>query len=636
MSSFGYNNRILMVNLSSGEIGLEHPGDAFYRRYVGGANLGAYYLLKNWKKGIGALDPENTIVFAASPLTGTPVPGFSRHSVVSVSPLTGTIVDSEAGGYFGPELKKAGYDAVVITGKAKKPVYLAILDDKVELKSAENIWGRVTKEAEMGIRKDLKEDKAIVTQIGPAGENLVSFACIVNNLKHFNGRGGLGAVMGSKNLKAIAVRGSKKVNVFNEELLREKVKSFAGKFKDNPFNNLLNRLGTAGVTTLQNTDGQLPTKNFQTGVFSKAENLSGEKIHETIFHRAEACYACSVRCKMTVSNETEGFELDPAYGGPEYEGISALGPYTEIGDLLTVAKANEMCNKYGLDAVSMGSIAAFAMECYEKGLITKEEAAGIELVFGNNEALIQLIKAVKERKGIGNLLADGIRKAAEKMGKEAEKLAVHVKGMDFAAHDPRAKVSFGLAYAVQPIGPDHIGHFGDPGLSPDGFDNVPDQLNSFGFYDTHSPDDLDLGKAAFFYYGQMINSFHDVFDICTFTSVPGGTWELSDILELIKAITGWNYSAWELMKLGERRVNMLKVFNVLNGIGAEEDRLPPRMFEPFQSGPRKGAKIEKEALEKTIKAYYQVAGWDSSGVPGKAKLIELGLGWLSERLEKKE
>lgn len=635
METKGYNNKILKIDLTQKEISYDYPGDAFYRQYVGGANLGAYYLLQNYQPNIKALDAENIIVFAASPLTGTPVPGFSRHSVISRSPLTGAIIDSEAGGFFGAELKKAGYDAIVIKGKAKEPVYLAIIDEQVTIRSAKKMWGQTTKEAEIMIREDLEQAKAVVTQIGPAGENMVSFACLVNNLKHFNGRGGLGAVMGSKNLKAIAVKGNGKVKVADSEIIKAKVKKFVDNFKDNPFNNLLHQYGTAGIINIQNTDGQLPTFNFKTGVFAKAENLSGENIAETIFNRAESCYACPVRCKMGVVNHDQNLTIDAAYGGPEYEALAALGSYTGVDHLITVAKANELCNKNGLDAISTGNIIAFAMECYEKGIISKEQTQGIELKFGNKEALLKLIEAIVNREGLGALLAQGIEKASQELGVAAQSLALHVKGLDFPAHDPRGKVSYGLAYAVAPIGADHITHFGDPSLSKELFDTVPDPYNSFGFYNTQEPLVLDKGKAVFFYYGQLINSFYDVFDICTFTTTPGGTWQLDDILDLIKAVTDWNYSAWELMKLGERRINMLKAFNLLNGIDRKADKLPPRMFEAIQSGPRKGAKLDEAALNKTIEDYYQAAGWDNQGVPNSTKLLELGLAWVDELLQQR-
>lgn len=630
--SYGYTGKILRVDLTTETITVDEHPDVFYRRYMGGGNIGAYYLLKELEKGIDPLSPENIIVFAIAPITGAPVAGFSRHSIVSKSPLTGLIGDTEAGGFFGPELKFAGYDAVVVKGKASRPVYLWIKDDEVQIKEAGHLWGKNTKETQELIREELDDRKVIISLIGPAGENLVRYASVSNNLKHYNGRTGMGAVMGSKNLKAIAVRGSKKMKIKDRETMKELNRSFGREFLDNAGMKILHERGTAAYIALQNVDGQLPTKNFQTGYLEGAEEFSADRIHETIFHSAEGCYACPVKCKMVVG-ANEPYDIDPDYGGPEYEGLSALGSYTCMQDTHVVAKANELCNRYGLDVISMGAVTSFAMECFEKGLITEEETDGLSLDFGSGEALLTLIERVAFRRDIGDLLAEGVKRAASKLGGEAPSLAMHTKGYEFPAHDPRAKHSLGLAYAVVPIGADHVAGFGDPGLSPKLMESTPEVLRFFGFYDTLDPDFLGEEKAKLYYYGQMINSYKDVLDICTFTSAPGGYWHPQQILDLVRAITGWEVSQWELMKLGERRINMFRVFNAREGAGVADDVLPDRMFEPLTSGPREGQKLDREEFLEAKKSFYEMSGWNENGCPTRGKLVELGIGWVADVLE---
>jgi aldehyde:ferredoxin oxidoreductase len=541
--TYGYSGKILRVDLTTDKTTVEQPSEIFYRRYMGGGALGAYYLLKELEPGIDPLSPGNIIVFATGVPTGFPLAGMSRHSVISKSPLTNTIAESEAGGWWGPELKAAGYDAVVVKGRAEKPVYLWINDGKVDIKSAENIWGRYPDEAQKTLFEELGDKNVRIAMIGPGGERLVRYAAISNNLRHYNGRAGLGAVMGSKNLKAIAVRGKNRPKAADMTALKAIIKEFGAHFKESPALIGLNTLGSAGNVNPLNEDGQLPTKNFRTGYFEEADQISGEHIHETIFYKAEGCFACPIQCKMAVK-AYEPYDIDPEYGGPEYEALASLGAYTMVSDIHAVSKASELCNKYGIDTISTGSSIAFAMECYENGIIRDEDTGGIRLKFGNAEALVKIVEQIGLREGLGDLLAEGTKRAAEHLGKGAHKYAMHVKGYEFPAHDPRAKQSVGLAYATNAYGADHMSTIHDPAFSPGLSKEALEPMNSFGLLDPLPPEDLSEEKVRFFYYTQLISSYLNALDVCMYVCYPMQYWTTSEFINVIKAISGWEVTQW--------------------------------------------------------------------------------------------
>ncbi len=453
----GYNGKVLHVDLTSLKVKVEEPDELFYRTYLGGGGIASYYLLKHLRPGVDPLGPENVLVFASNVISGVPIAGMTRYTVAAKSPLTGGYGEAEAGGFWGPELKFAGFDALVIVGKAAKPSYLWIHDGKVELSSAERVWGLETGPAQEKIREELKEKRARVALIGPAGENLVRFACVVNELKHVNGRTGMGAVMGSKNLKAVAVRGTNKLEVKDLEKFLELSKSLTELINQHGPNKVLRKLGTPNMVMALNTQGILPTQNFRTGVFEGAEKISGEKMAETILKTEEGCYACAVRCKRAVEVPSGPYATDCMYGGPEYETLGSLGSLLCIDDLAAIAKGNELCNRYTLDTISAGVAIGFAMECYENGILTQEDTEGVEFKFGNIEAMLKGIEWIAFRKNpLGDLLAEGVKSAAAKIGKGSEKFALHVKGQELPMHDPRGKTGQGLSFAVSPTGADHI------------------------------------------------------------------------------------------------------------------------------------------------------------------------------------
>ena len=629
--TYGYNGKILRVDLSTGVIRIEEHDEYFYRTYMGGATLGAYYLLKEQKAGVDPFNLENIMVIAPSIVTGTPAPGFSRYAIVSKSPLTGAIADTQAGGFWGPELKFAGYDAIVIKGKAKNPVYLFIQDGEVKIKKAAHLWGKTTGEVEQAIHKEYSDSRVRVLSIGCAGENLVRFANVLSDCKHAAGRLGMGAVMGSKNLKAIAVRGHQKTRMKDEETVRRWARWFSKNFMDNPVNSGLHNLGTGEILLGMNADGQLPTRNFQTGFFERAEGISAETMHKEIFQRSEGCYACPVKCKKVVEAK-EPYSIDATYGGPEYETIAALGSNCAIDDIVAVAKANELCNKYGLDTISTGAVIAFAMECYEKGIITKKDTEGMDLRFGNGKAMINLIEMIAKREGIGDILAEGSKRAARKFGKGTERFAVHVKGEELAMHDGRVKGMVGFGYAVSPIGADHVVVEHDTDFDFNAPDIFIEQMKSLGLLKRCKTIGMDHQKMRMFCYLQNHFSFMDSLCLCVFAFAPVRTFKMSHLVEISSAVTGWELSLWEMMKLGERRVNMFKAFNVREGFTVADDWLPPRMFEPIQSGLRKGSSFSKDELRKMRELYYKMQNWDDEGRPTQAKLIELDLEWVVDEL----
>jgi aldehyde:ferredoxin oxidoreductase len=624
MMSFGYYGKIIYIDLTDSKITIEEKPDSFYRKYLGGYAMGAYYLLRDMDPATDPLDPESIIAFAPGVTTGAPIGGLSRYAVVAKSPESGRLMTSEAGGYWGAELKFAGFDAVIIKGKAKKPVYIWIENENVEVRDAEGIWGSYTADATEKIR-DIHGKRARVVVIGTAGENLVKYACITNESKHFNGRGGLGAVMGSKNLKAIAVKGNKKVPVSNPEVVKLKARRLGKDFIGNGEFEFFHDLGTAPYLSFQNETGQLPTRNFHTGVFENADDISGSRIIKLPEYKGHgACYACPIRCKIEVESKGD-FELDIRYGGPEYETVAMLGSCLCIKDIYKILKANELCNKYGLDTVSVGGSIAFAMECYENGLITKEDTGSLDLRFGNGDAMLELIPMINEKKGFGKILAEGSREASRHIGRGSEKYAMHVKGVEIPGHEPRVKQAYGLSFATTTKGADHMSLVGDPVVAMDAGESSLNMVRPMGISKRMELSDISKEKVRYVYYGQMLMNMMDSLCICQYCFMPH-FFTLKDLEEIIEAVTGWNISLWELMKVGDRCITMSRMFNIAAGLKKEEDWLPERMFEPLESGSTRGKKIDRDNFKKSISLLYGMYGWDEeSGIPGGAKIEELEL-----------
>ena len=625
----GINGKILKVDLSNQQYEIDEKDDEFYRKYIGGRGFALYYMHKEMDPKVDPLSPENMLVFAGSILVGAQGPAIPRLTVCGKSPLTGSFGESEAGGFWAPELKKAGYDAVVVTGRAEKPVYLWIKDGTVEFRDASHLWGKVTGEVQEIIREEHGDKQIHVAQIGPGGENLVRFGNITNKLGHFNGRCGLGAVMGSKNLKAIAVRGTENVELADRDRVLELNRWTAKEGMQTSQGKRLHKSGTWTTVRSNHEAGALPTRNWNKGQFSGVDKISDKSWQESIAREGRGCFACPIRCKRVVEVDNE-LEVDPAYGGPEYETVGALGSTLEIDSKEVIAKANELCNKHTLDTISTGMTIAFAMECYENGLLTREDCDGLDLKFGNGEAALSLIDKIAYREGIGDLLAEGSKRAAEKIGQGAEKYVHHVKGQEVPMHDPRVKTGVGLQYALASYGADHM-------KAPHDTDFVSEEKHGFkslkplGLEKPVDPLSLSDDKVRLFYTLEVYWTLIDILGCCCFGYVPGGPVSLEQLLELIKAVTGEHISLKELMDAAERSIDMARVFNNKIGLTREDDRLADKFFEDFADGPLKGTGgIDRKEFERAVELYYRMMGWDPQTLePERSKLAKMGITWIS-------
>ena len=613
---YGCNGRILRVNLSNKEISVEEPDDNFYRRYMGGRGFIGYYLLKELKPKVDPLGPDNKLIFATGVITGGRIGGSGRNSVGAKSPLTNGYGEAEAGGYWGPELKRTGYDAIIFEGKSEKPVYLWIGNEDPELRDAGHLWGKTTHETQEAIREELGNKLIKTTLIGPAGEKLVRFACIINDVNRAYGRTGMGAVMGSKNLKGVAVRGKRPPALADTEKIKE-----IAKWLNENYSRGFQDTGTSGSVMGLDRGGGLPTRNFREGSFEGAEAISGQTMRDTILINRDTCYSCPVRCKRVVE-VNEPYKVNPVYGGPEYETIGSLGSCCGIDNLAAIAKGNELCNAYSLDTIGTGTTIAFAMDCFENGLLSEKDTDGIELRFGNDDAMVKMVEMIGKREGIGDLLAEGCMRAANKIGKGASEFAMHVKGQEFPMHEPRFKVAMGMGYAISPTGADHNQSIHDSGPTH------PGGLLGLGVLDSLPAYDLSPRKVRMFLYQQHWRSFGNCAGLCLF--LP---YSYNQQAEIVRAITGWDVTTWELMKVGERGTTMARAFNMRAGFTRADDCFPKRIHQPFTSGPLEGVGYGEERLEEAISAYYGMMGWDrETGVPMRGKLQELDIEWVADLL----
>jgi len=617
----GYNGKILRVDLSSGATSVDEPDENFYRQYIGGRGFVSYFLLREMSGGVDALGPENKLVFATGVLTGVPAAGTGRNSVGAKSPLTNGYGDAEVGGYWGAELKHAGYDAIIIEGKSESPVYLWIEDGKVEIKDASHLWGKTTAECENLIQEELGDRRIRVAQIGVAGENQVRYACVINDLSHAAGRTGMGAVMGSKKLKAIAVRGHQKMELSDAKAVHASARELRDWCKVNRSATDMSENGTAGVLMALNTAGGLPTRNFREGVFEGAEKLSAETINDNILVGRRGCYACLIRCKPEVVVK-KPYDVDSTYGGPEYETLASIGSNCGIDDLGAIVKGSALCNAYGLDTISAGASIAFAMECFEQGILTEKDTGGLKLNFGNAEAMVQLVEMIARREGIGKVLADGVARAASVFGNGAENFAINVKGQEVPMHEPRYKAALGLGYAISPTGADHCHNIHDSAY----IRRVGGNLRALGISQPLPAQELSPAKVRMLVYGTLWQHTLNCLVFCQF--VPLAPDKTAD---LVRHITGWNTNVWELLKVGERCIAMAQAFNVREGMTKDDDYLPRRFFTPFTSGPLEGVSINEDELKKARDTYYAMVGWDKgNGAPTLEKLQELDIGWVAE------
>jgi len=600
----GYIGKILRVDLTERRISTEKLDAEIAKKFIGGKGLGAKILYDSLKLGTDPLSPENILIFASGPLTATLAPTSARWAVVTKSPLTNIFLDCQVGGYFGAAMKLAGFDCIIMEGKADSPVYLWVHDGNAEILNAGDLWGKGCFETENTLKKRLGES-AHVASIGPAGENLVRYACISVDKYRQAGRGGAGAVMGSKNLKAVAVRSAgHKIEYADPEGFREAAKKALKVIRENSFIPLRRKYGTPIWVAPVNKAALLPTRNFRTGVFEKAENISGETMRDKIVVKDGTCYNCIIQCWKYTHVESGKYKVDEL-AGPEYESIALLGSDCGVGSIEAVAHASMLCDDLGLDTISTGNSIAFAMECYERGLLTAEDTDGLELKFGNADAEIEMVKKIAYRKGLGNLLAEGVRRASKKIGDGSERFAMHVKGLEIPGYDPRGAFGMALAYATSDRGACHQRAW-----------TVRAEIEG-----KLEPRFSTKGRARFVKETQDERAMCFSLVLCDFAPL-----EVKHFVELLNKATGFNFTVEDYLKTGERIWNLTRLFNVREGITRKDDTLPPRfMEEPLPEGATKEQVVTKEMLDEMLDEYYALRGWDKNGVPTEEKLKELGL-----------
>jgi aldehyde:ferredoxin oxidoreductase len=616
---YGYAGQVLYVDLNTGKTHTEKLTEDYAKKYIGGIGLGMRLWLDNSKAGVEPFSPDNPLVLALGPISGTMFPtGGNGHAFVAKSPETFGIGEAVAHGTFGAELKRAGYDAVILKGKSEKPVYLWIDDDSVQLLDASHLMGKSPSETEDTIKDELGDYYIRVAAIGLAGEKLSRIACILNEKTRAAGRTGLGAVMGSKNVKAIAVRGTRDIVPAKPDEFMDMVQEFHERMKG-PATQKYRTLGTPENVLVHNALYCMPTRNYNNAHFEEANKVSGEVLNEKFVAKIIGCSSCAMRC------EHEVVVPEGPYKGTmtrmEYETLWAMGPYCGIDRLDTIIKGMELANYYGMDAISAGVIAGFAMDCYENGILSKEDLGGIEANFGNSDALLQLLEKMGKREGIGDILAEGVRIAGKKIGKGAAKLAQHIKGLEVTGYDLRCLKTAALGFAVSFRGADHNRH------------------GAYAFDVKGKVDRLKAEKGR----GKMVRDMEDTyalidsFIVCKFAR---GTFykELADMAKLYNLVTGIEMSPEELKRSGERINTIARLINIREGFGRKDDTLPWKvMHMPIpDEGPVQGAVVTQEELDLLLDDYYESRGWTLEGVPTTVKLQELGMDDLLGIVEGKQ
>lgn len=611
----GYWQKTLRVNLTTGDIRVETIEEKDLKAFIGGAGLGAEILRREIPEKIDPLSPENLVIFATGPFQGPSVPGGAKFSIVGISPQTGTYADTAAGANWGPSIKDAGYDILILEGKSPKPVYLQIIDDDVQIKDAAAIWGKDTVESIDAIVKETGDDKLSVATIGPAGERLVAIACIAVDKHSFAGRCGLGAVMGSKNIKAVAVRGTKTVPVADPGKMKQLIKKHQKQIYDTTVENEFRTHGTPGLCETAEGLGDMPIKYWEQDTWPEgAKKLGAPNYTEQLNAKPLPCKYCPIGCHRKVSiTSPEKYRYEGI--GPEYETLGLMGTNLLIDDPKVVTIANDIANRMGLDTISVGAMVGFAVECFEKGWLTTDDTDGFELKWGDAETLLKMTELIGLGEGVGELFAEGTLAAAKKIHPDAADEVVHCKGLDFPAHDPRSCISLAPTYATGTRGACH-------------FRGPCEDVEMGGFF---MPEvGINEGDVKFFEkknqalvaskcqdLGVLCNSLV----LCLFM-VDGGDWSLTDLTELFNAVTGWDISVKELILTGERGFTVQRLNNLRDGFNAANDVMPKKMRKIAKEGFRAGKEIPFEAI---MQEYYALRGWDSNGAPSDETLKRLGL-----------
>jgi aldehyde:ferredoxin oxidoreductase len=625
---YGYQGKILRVDLTNQEIHMEERDDQYYRTLLGGRGIGYDHILREVPQGIDPFSEENRLILATGVMTGAPLAASCRFSAIGKSPLTGAAGESEAGGFFGPELKKAGFDAVVFQGRAEKPVYLQIVNETVEIKEAGPLAHLGAKEVEDAIRRALGNSKVRVAQTGLAGMNRVRFANITNNLGHFNGRTGMGALMGSKNVRAVAVLGTKKLRFHDPAFIHRTAKDYAKTFRQSLIGQTFYEYGTTSLCEILSHMGGLPVHHFRRSQLEDPSPLGGDTYNRILLRNRKGCYACPIRCKRGIALDDPEYGVDSRYGGPEYETMAALGTNLDILDLKAIAKGNEICNRYCMDTISAGMTIAFACECFEKGLITRADTDGLQMVFGDADLMIKLLEMIARREGLGDLLAEGTARLARQWGVENESFNLTVKGQELALHDPRGKVGVGFGYAISPYGADHMYAIHDPAF----VDKESFTLQSakpLGIQAMH-PTRITPEKIRTYIRLDYFWKMMDAMGLCVFGFAPRGVMPIETMVKCVNAVTGWDADLEELMAAGERGSMIARTFNSREGFNIRHDRLPKRLFDPVPDGPNAGkVPFTREEFQEAIRGLYKEMGCDpKTGRPNRETLKRLDLQWL--------
>lgn len=619
---YGWAGCILRVNLTTQEIWKEPLDPDLARKYLGQSGINAKLLYDLTEPGADPLSPANPLIFGVGPLGGSLAPCSGRFTVTTKSPLTGVFGDANCGGHWGPELKNAGYDHIVITGRAEHPVFLWINDDVVELRDAGHLWGKDTWETDEQIKTQLAQPSAQVACIGPAGENQVRYSAIVCNLSRAAARTGVGAVMGAKNLKAIAVRGNRGMAVAEPENFFRVVQQSVEDIQHDPLYEVATTLGTTAITGLAQALGFLPTRNFQASTFEEADKLTGEVILKEHITKHKSCFNCPVGCSRYYKVE-EGEYAGTVGEGPEYESISALGTKCGNGNLPSILHANTLCNKLGMDTISAGSVIGWAMEAYQRGIIKSEDIGGLKLEWGNHEAEIQLIHKIARREGIGDVLAEGVLRAARRLG--GEEFAVHSKGMEYPAVDVRGTKGMALSFAVSPRGGDHLKGLPLYEVAPEVYQQ--DIKEEVGIEITPQYWAQYETKARLMYWHENWHCVVDSLGLCKLEGICIKPLKPRHFQQMLAAATGWDISIEELEAIGERIWNLERLFGVREGIRRQDDLPPHRLYnELISTGPGTGEGLDHEKFEAMLNEYYLLRGWDEkTGVPGEEISQKLGL-----------
>ncbi len=614
--SNAFMGRILRVNLTEGTVLAEPLNLQWARQTLGGAGLATRYLLELTPPGIDPLGPENALIFMTGALTGTPSASASRYSVVAKSPQTGYWGQSNSGGFFGPALKWSGFDGVIFEGVSPEPVYLLLMNGKAELRKANHLWGLTVPECDDQIQSEIGKPVNVAC-IGPAGENLVRYAAIMNNKHRAAGRTGMGAVMGSKRVKAIACAGNQKIALDDTQTFMKVTQRQREFMDESVIKIVIETYGTNMVADLVNMRGGYPTQNWQQGTFEQIDNVNGQAMTDQILVEGVRCFACPVACGR--GTEIREGKWKGNHGeGPEYETVDTLGAMCGIDDLNAIAMANYRCNEYGLDTISAGATISFAMECFQRGFIKTDQTGGLELQFGDADLVVDLVERIARREGFGDLLAEGSLRMAQRLGGDSEHFAIQVKGLELPAYDPRATKITGLAYVTANRGGDHMnGYVQGPTFIDMPFLIVDDSTIADPY--AANPHDarvlIDLENAL---------NVLDALGGCKFMGVVVSANELVD---LVRSATGWDFDLAEFRRCGDRLQNLARVYSVREGLRREHDILPQRlMSDPLPDGPAKGMVFDRPALEKMKDAYYELRGWDlATGIPTPARLHELDL-----------